>query len=188
MEPREVLLLQAIARSNIVCGGLGRRKLFSFSLILLANFVLYPQALHALTNCKSEVSFKWKKDDKESTVLVSRVSRSGADEAAAKRALDEAIAREKGAAMESCKHQHENVTGCMNGKFASLGPALQSASFNLRKHIEDAVAKECKENQGTCSDVLSSEVQCEEIKKAENADAAKAETSKKEEKAKGKKK
>ena len=166
------------------------RKFLPFLLLIagLAQLVLGIRPIYAEFVCASEVSYKWKKGEKESSVSVSRIERRGADEAAGKAALEESLSREKSDALDECRKQHENMAGCMSAKFTSNSDALRSMSFPARKQLEEAVGADCKEGQGSCTEAATSEAVCREIKKAETTDAAKADTAKKDEKGKGKKK
>ena len=147
--------------------------------------------------CSSEISYKWREisgekekggaKGAEAVIYFSSVQETGADEAAAKKALEESTVREKVKASDACKRLHENLAGCMSAKFASLANTLQNASFTARKQIEDAVVADCRGQQGTCLEIIASDPKCAEIKK-ESAEDEKKEAGKKDEKGKGKKK
>jgi hypothetical protein len=108
------------------------------------------------------VSYQWKRDKEETaaTVPVSRVEAKGKDEAEAKAKLAEAGAREKIAALEACRKEHENSAGCVARKFDLYGPSLSKIGFSGRKKLEEAIQRDCATTQGACTDATVGEPQC----------------------------
>ena len=143
-------------------------------LISLISVLFVTNSAFADFLCHTTVSYVWKKTQEEADkeVFWSRVERKGATEAAAKRTIEEAIVSEKGKALEGCKQDHENLAGCVAGKFSSLASTLQRLSFSQRKSIEDAVNADCFARQGDCSTIKVDEVACSQLVTAASSSSA----------------
>ncbi len=135
---------------------------------LLAAIVVTVAAsnLEAQTTCKAEVSYKWKssgeaKEAQEATVYFGGVEGAGADEVVAKAKLTEESSVLKVKALDACRRDRENLTGCITAKFATSAQALQSLSFSARKALEEAISADCKKSQGSCLDATVSEPACQ---------------------------
>lgn len=152
--------------------------LFSLALIIMSAATL----AHAEWLCRQEINMKWKKDKEEvgSQVFFTSVEAKGADEAIAKANLNSVLGSEKAEAQVHCKKYHENLSGCIAAKYASMSSTLSTLSFSARKAVEDSVAKDCDAQQGKCS-IEAVDPVCAEIK---SPDAVAATAGKKEEKAK----
>jgi hypothetical protein len=98
-----------------------------------------------------------------SVVRFSTVERTGADEVAAKAALQIEINRQKVRASESCKRDHEGFGACVSTKLSVQSSVLNSLSFSVRNEVEKAILDECREQQGACVAVESSDPSCKEI-------------------------
>lgn len=135
--------------------------------------------------CRSDVSYKWVKADPakstpepkpassaETTVRFAAVERSGVDEAGAKASLEPELNKTKVRATEACKKEHENLAGCIAGKFSIQSSTLAGLSFTARRELEKAITADCQAQLGTCLTALSSDPACEEIKKLETPTAA----------------
>jgi len=131
--------------------------------------------------CHSSLSFVWKKtqEEAEKEVFWARLERKGIDEAAAKAALEQVIATEKSRALDGCRIDHENLAGCVAGKFSSLAPTLQRLSFTQRKSIEDAVNSDCVSRQGSCSTVKVADPVCSQLVSASSSSSAESKETKK---------
>lgn len=158
-----------------------------FCTAMMAVMSLQQVTAAAETACKSEVSFKWKKDKEELTEFWSTLQAKGADDKAAKESIARAFDRERVLAQKSCRERHEDVSGCIAGKLSALRPALSSMGFSERKSVETAVSADCTAQQGVCSDVVMGEPKCVEMAAAEAAGKATEEKGGKKEE-KGKKK
>ncbi len=124
--------------------------------------------------CHTSVSYVWQKTQEETAIEVfwARLERKGADEVAGKRLIEEALALERGKALSACQQDHENLAGCVSGKFSSLASTLQRLSFSQRKSIEDAVNSDCSARQGKCSSVKVAETSCSELVTASSSSSA----------------
>ncbi len=152
--------------------------------------------------CSSEVSYKWVRSQplvvgtpvsappvnvptaEPSSVRFGGVGRRGADEAAAKEALEVELARLKARASEACRKDHESFGGCVGVKFTSNRATLQALDFSARKELEKSLTEECRGQQGVCAAVVSSEIKCREKVEAVPSPAA----AEKDKKGEGKKK
>lgn len=167
------------------------------SLSLLVAVSALPLSADAEFACSAEVSYRWVKgaagrDGKlasggekaatpgaagsvsEAGVVVrfASIERKGGDEAAAKQALAAEIGRQKIRASESCKRDHEGFGECVATKMSVKASLLNSLSFSARTELEKAVLDECREQQGSCVSVDSTEPQCKEVVVVEAAGAA----------------
>lgn len=163
--------------------------------------VIMPQFAEGEFKCSAQVSYKWVKDAPQktgtppaapptpgepSTVHFASVERSGADEAAAKVALDIELTRQKVRASEACRREHEGYGECVARKFGAHKGTIESLSFSARKEFEKALLEECKGQVGSCVTVTSTDPACKEVVLAPAADAAPAEGDKKDDKKKKK--
>lgn len=114
--------------------------------------------------CETEISYKWKPAGAEvaQNVSVSRVVRRGADEAAAKLELGNAVLRESHSVRAQCRRAHENMASCLSSKYSAAQRSLDTTSFSARKAIEEAIAADCASQQGACAEVVNSEPKCVE--------------------------
>ena len=142
----------------------------------LISLIFVTNSAFAEFLCHSSVSYVWKKtqDEAEAEVFWARLDRRAADEAAGKRLIEEALAVERGKALAGCQADHENLAGCVAGKFSSLAPTLQRLSFTQRKSIEDAVNSDCSARQGKCSTIKVADVVCSELVTASSSSSAAA--------------
>lgn len=138
----------------------------------------------AETLCKSDVSFKWKREQEELTEYWSTVQAKGADEKAAKDAMAPLFDRERAPALQACRERHEDLSGCVAGKLTALRPTLTMMGYSERKSIESAVTGDCSARQGKCGEVVLGEPKCAETAAA--AAATEEKGAKKEEKGKKK--
>lgn len=112
--------------------------------------------------CRAEVSYRWKRDKEETPVAValSSIEAKGKDEADAKAKLAEVGGREKIAALEACRKEHENSAGCVARKYDLYGASLAAIGFSGKKKLEEAIQRDCAATQGTCTDAVTSEPSC----------------------------
>ncbi len=122
--------------------------------------------------CSVDINYKWAKTEakaakdkeevvpEESTVLWARVEQSGVDEATAKEKLASFVIRERQKASIVCKDLHENLSGCIAAKYAGAKSDLQTIDFGARKVLQDAIASDCKSQQGRCKEIEASEPKC----------------------------
>jgi len=91
------------------------------------------------------------------------IERSGADEAAAKAALQVEADKQRIRASDLCKRDHESFGSCLATKLSNRASVLNSLSFKTRQELEKALSDECKRQQGTCISVEVSEAKCSEV-------------------------
>jgi hypothetical protein len=179
-----------------------RKTLSFISPVLTSVLMLFPALGNAEFICSSDVSYKWvktaaskseesvvpQKESKEvsvtptaapavpaaapSQVRYASVERGGADEAAAKTALNIELSRQKARASERCKREHESFGECLATKLSVKGTVLNSLSFSARAQLEKALTEECQAQQGTCLSVESSEPACREAVKVNKSGSA----------------
>jgi hypothetical protein len=160
------------------------------SCFIVATVVVVPEVVRAEFACSAEVSYKWVKGKvaaesggasttpragagatgtagagaaPASVVRFSSVERTGADEVAAKAALQTEINRQKVRASEACKRDHEGYGACVATKLSVQSSALNSLSFSVRSEVEKAILAECREQQGSCVTVESGDPACKEV-------------------------
>jgi hypothetical protein len=155
-------------------------KIMCFVLyVALITFFLSPGEVVAEFLCSSQVHYKWaktavsKSEDQAtpaaspapepSIVNFALVERKGADEPAAKEALEKELARVKVRASEACSRDHEGFGGCVGTKFSANKAILATLDFSARKELERALTEECRGQQGTCTSVVASEPSCREL-------------------------
>lgn len=91
------------------------------------------------------------------------IERSGADESAAKAALQVEADKQRIRASELCKRDHESFGSCLASKLSNRASVLNSLSFKTRQELESALSEECKRQQGTCLATEVSEPKCAQI-------------------------
>lgn len=142
-------------------------------LLLVINIIIGTLA-HAEFECSSAVLYRWKRADLEHDTHWSSPTVKASDQESAKKVLDLKIAAEKERALNDCRRQHENLSGCIAERFKNLNQTYQGLSFSARKLLEDAINKDCESELGQCLEAKSSEAQCHEIKSAAQEAAAAA--------------
>lgn len=178
-----------------------RKNLHFLAPVITSVFLLFPDLARAEFLCSADVSYKWVKaaasqsdeppvpakgssgdvvtppaatavsPSAPSLVRFASVERGGADEAAAKMALNIELGRQKARASEKCKRDHESFGECLATKLSVKATVLNSLSFSARSQLEKALTEECQAQQGTCMAVESSEPVCREVVKVEKGGA-----------------
>lgn len=136
------------------------------TLSLLSGVIVFNAApTYAEFVCESEVSVKWHKADEEKEVesKVGVVTGKGATEEKAKKSLAGALTKERSKALKNCKSEHENLSGCISSKYASLGPTVHQLDFAQKKSIRDAIATDCTARQGSCVSAEATEAACKDV-------------------------
>jgi hypothetical protein len=151
----------------------GMHPLYSLILII----ALAPAAFGEVI-CSSDLSYKWTRkegSDPESVYWKTFEAR-GAVEDDVKRGLGSVIDDYRSRALEMCKKEHENLSGCVSTKYTALANTLQQASFSARKSLEFAIAQDCQRQTGICGLVEAGEYKCitKEDPKPAQAEPAKA--------------
>jgi hypothetical protein len=100
---------------------------------------------------------------RESTIQLAVVEAKGADEAAAKAALQKASVRQLERVRGECRKRHENSASCIASKFDVTGPTIRGLDFSARKAVEEAIKADCETQRGTCKKVEATEAVCAEI-------------------------
>ena len=138
----------------------GMRVLFNTCLLLM----LLPGIAAADFVCKSQLSYKWKKEkaEQEESVDVGLVEAVGKDQAQVKARLEDMLPESKAQALQNCKKEHESVAECLADKFAAMASVLNSMRFEARKSLEQAISADCELRKGLCTTASSSEIVCAE--------------------------
>jgi hypothetical protein len=175
-----------------------RTASFSSSIALLGALV-WANTGCAEFRCSTEISYKWQKQvDEEahgsdpsagktgsaappaaltkapqepSTVRLMSLERTGADEVAAKAALQVEVERQRIRATEACKREHESGGTCVAMKLSARASILNSLSFGARSDLERALSAECRQQQGTCLSVDTLDPKCVEVAGAKPAES-----------------
>lgn len=138
-----------------------RTKSILIAVCAVTLFVFETNYAYAEANCSSVLSFTVEREDKSlNEVFFVELRAQGTDEVTTKARLESEILKTKGRAIERCKSQYENFASCLQTKLISSGSVLQTASFSARKTLEEALASDCRKQQGNCKDAKSSEVKC----------------------------
>lgn len=125
---------------------------------------------------------------RENSVYLAVLEGNGADEPAAKAAVQKESGRQIERVREECRVRHENVGGCIASKFQTNAATIKSLGFQARKALEDALQKDCESQRGICRKVEVTEPVCHEIVvKAVESVSPEAEAKGKDDKKKGKK-
>lgn len=174
-------------------------RAYFFSSLGLLSSLVWVGTTSAEFRCSTEISYKWEKQAEEgaqgavvlggkaasvtppavatrapsepSTVHLMSLERSGADEAAAKGALQVEVDRQRIRATEACKRDHESGGTCVAMKLSARASVLNSLSFGARTELEKALTAECRQQQGTCISVESSQPKCVEVAGAKPAES-----------------
>jgi len=99
----------------------------------------------------------------ERSVFWTGVEQKAATEEEGKTAVTKLALMHRAAADKACISQHENLAGCIASKYNSISASLTNLSFQARKSMDEAIASDCKNQQGKCLGTNLSEVKCSEI-------------------------
>ena len=116
--------------------------------------LLMPAAVaRAEFTCRAEVSYTWRKGQEETDrqVATVRLEATGADEGAAKAILEDLSIKPREEALARCRQNHENQAACVAARYASYAPTMNTLGFAARKKLEEAIASDCVQSQGSCS-------------------------------------
>ena len=87
------------------------------------------------------------------------------------------------------------MTSCLSSKYAAVQDQLATMEFGARKSFDQAIVNDCKQQQGRCAEIISSDPVCAEVQQEAAAEPGKkseagkkGEGGKKDDKAKEKKK
>lgn len=132
--------------------------------IICCLVMLLPQICLADFLCKGEVSYKWMATGAEEgqSELFQAVQAESVEEEQAKAKLQERAVRVKTQALEECRREHENVSGCIASRYQQMTSVSRHLTFSGRKELEKAIAEDCKLKQGKCKEASLSEPVCEE--------------------------
>ena len=109
----------------------------------------------------------------ENTVFWSSIEATADTEENAKVQLADKINKERSRADGACRDAHENQTKCVSGKYSQNASVMSTMSFSQRKEFEKIIAADCVETAGRCLGSKATEAKCRELKKADDAAAAK---------------
>jgi hypothetical protein len=96
-------------------------------------------------------------------VQYATIEASGETEQGAQNALLKTLGRTVEQARQVCAQRHENVGGCIAGKFATQQSTLRSMDFSARKKLEDAITSDCEHLRGTCQEPKVTAPVCTEV-------------------------
>ncbi|MCO6429471.1 MAG: hypothetical protein J5J00_01325 [Deltaproteobacteria bacterium] len=168
-------------------GAMGITKFLLTNAVLLCLIWQAPQIARADFICRTEVAYRWKrsesapaKPESDETPAASpsssegeaspqevfwrAVETSGAEEEAVRAKLTEAANQEKLPALEACRREHQNLSGCIASKYQGLAGSFTSLGFSARKALEEAVIQDCTKQQGECLEAVAKEIKCVEKK------------------------
>ena len=116
--------------------------------------------------CKSEIKYSWNPSSsgaaggKDIEISFALAETNGKSEAEAQNALAQRVATERANASNRCRHEHENLAGCISTKYASMASILNALSFAARGELEKAIAEDCGKQTGRCVSSASSTPEC----------------------------
>ncbi len=114
--------------------------------------------------CDSKVTYKWMQGEEPKEVFHMALTKTGIDQEEATTALNKILLTEEKRALSECKEIHENLSNCLSARLLSTSNARRTGSFETRKALEEAIAKDCERQTGTCLESKSSAIECREIK------------------------
>lgn len=136
-------------------------RLICMGMLTVVVILSSAHSVFAQHQCRIELSYKWVGgDEEEQVVRVETISADAADEEVAKQRVSARGAEAEERVMRRCRDRHENLSGCIAEKFASLSSMMGSLSFTARKTLEDAVAQDCQKLQGRCLKFATSKAKC----------------------------
>ena len=171
--------LMGVFHRPTLCYQRGMPRL-ALTLALLFCLVLgLVSTVSAQTTCRSDLSYTWKKqtEEQDRKVFVGVIERVGKDEVEAKQMVLDALVPEKASALQACRQQHENVAGCISGKYLTMASTITGLGFAARKNLDQAIIDDCNAQQGVCKDAVSVDPVCVtkvDEKKEKEAAAAEA--------------
>ncbi len=155
--------------------------------ILILNLLL-ANPIFAEVFCKAPVFYNWEKEilvgknqskkilpgkskvdiqSKEKyTVYWGIISSKGDNEESAKKNLDNVLLEKQGDVIAKCQEDHEGLSRCIAGSYASLKEVLSTSTFKAREELENSIKQDCENKSGHCLNIEKKEPVCEEVKKA----------------------
>lgn len=101
------------------------------------------------------------------------VRRTGDTEEVARELCREGLEVKKAEALKACRELHENLSGCISGKFMTMSALLKQLDFEARKELEASIAMDCRKNAGRCLKSEASEVECSGVAQKEGGEDSK---------------
>lgn len=191
------------AKINYLYAAIAMKKgRFKFLLALLTYLQIYGLPAEAEFICRAEVQYRWKKDEakkpqpssdssaettdkgNEFTVFWTSLEKKGETEDDTKAAVIRASLPERVNAERACLNTHQNMSGCIAGKYGALTSPISSLGFAAQKAVEAAINDDCDQQQGQCLGSSVSEVKCLESVPTAAPDAGKDPKDKKDKKKK----
>lgn len=159
-------------------------------LVLVISLALLSSAALADVRCRVEISYSWRKTGVEESAVLpwGILSRKGRDEESTKIDLAAFVLDERIKAKQHCSSRHENLAGCIAAKYSSMEATIKSLDFGARNTLDSAIKDDCKNMQGVCLEVTSTDPVCNEIVIETEGEEAPTEEGEEEEKDKKKKK
>ncbi len=139
-----------------------------FILLSLGFTLCSSSNLLADYECLAEVSYSWTASgaEEESSESFRSVSSIAPEEQSSKDLLEEQAIRVKMQAMDECRRQHENLSGCIGSRHQQNASIIRNLTFSGRKEFEKAISEDCKARQGKCKQAVLSEPKCQALEKS----------------------
>lgn len=139
-----------------------------FILLLIFSGLSIHEAF-AEFSCRAGLHYSWKKQGEEDALKVEwpALEIVSESEVEAKAKLEERLIKEKAKALEACRAEHENLSGCVAAKFSVMASVMQRLAFSARKSLEKAINADCSSRQGSCIKVESEEIKCTDLTPAD---------------------
>lgn len=164
-----------------------KRRLFEgltlAGVMLSVSFIVFPvREVLSESLCTARISYSWQPQVEKETstdadgktaeeslgsassesleVSYGVVRRRGETEEVARELCREGLEAKKAEALKACRDLHENLSGCISGKFTTMSALLKQLDFEARKELEASIATDCRKNSGRCLKSEASEVEC----------------------------
>jgi len=135
--------------------------------------ILTPSTLSAQVRCKADVHYSWKKktegqnktaagseEQEGRRLLFSTIEVEEETEEAGQLKIQSLLSKEAYRAREECLRRHENLSGCIAGKFQALSVTMQQLDFEARREIQKSIRQDCNNQQGECLKAFWDEISC----------------------------
>ncbi len=113
---------------------------------------------------KKNMNQKDTKSKEKHSVYWGIISAKGDTEENAKKNLDNALLEKQGDIIKKCKEEHEGLSRCIAGSYASLKEVLATSTFKAREELEKSIKQDCENKVGYCLNTEKKDSICNEIK------------------------
>ncbi len=142
----------------------GYRFLCFFFILTFSIFGVLSAAreARAQVTCRAEVRYEVTRAEQESPekIVFRQEEARGDSEELVREALSKKLILSTRDAMQACREQHENLSGCVASKYTSLGSLMQQMPFAARTKLQEAIEVDCKARMGTCVEPKVPEMTC----------------------------